>query len=103
MLDIARKRAANPGRQIAAVDLRLGDAQALDLPDAAFDTVICTRSLCGIPDERRAIREMKRVLRPGGQLILLDTSLPRRPGPARFSGSSSSFDTTRFTNGVILQ
>ena len=46
MLDIARKRAANPGRQIAAVDLRLGDAQALDLPDAAFDTVICTLSLC---------------------------------------------------------
>ena len=69
MLEIARGRAAELGRP---VDLGLGDAQALDLPDAAFDTVVCTLSLCGIPDERRALREMKRVLRPGGRLILLD-------------------------------
>jgi len=69
MLEIARRRAAELGRP---VDLGLGDAQALDLPDAAFDTVVCTLSLCGIPDERRALREMKRVLRPGGRLILLD-------------------------------
>jgi ubiquinone/menaquinone biosynthesis C-methylase UbiE len=69
MLEIARKRAADSGRD---VDLRLGDAQALDLPDAVFDTVVCTLSLCGIPDEHRAVREMKRVLKPGGRLILLD-------------------------------
>src|SRR5438552_3105525 len=69
MLEIASRRAAELGRP---VDLRLGDAQALDLPDAAVDTVVCTLSLCGIPDERRALREMKRVLRPGGRLILLD-------------------------------
>jgi ubiquinone/menaquinone biosynthesis C-methylase UbiE len=69
MLDLARQRAQTLGRQ---VDLRLGDAQALDLPDAAFDTVVCTLSLCGIPDERRAVAEMKRVLRPGGRLLLLD-------------------------------
>jgi ubiquinone/menaquinone biosynthesis C-methylase UbiE len=54
------------------VDLRLADAQALDLPDSAFDTVLCTLSLCAIPDERRAIAEMKRVLRPGGRLVLVD-------------------------------
>src|SRR5207247_10871790 len=53
-----------------------------DLPDAAFDTVICTLSLCGIPDERRAIREMKRVLKPGGRLILLD-HIVASPGWAR--------------------
>jgi len=69
MLDIARCRAAQLGRE---ADLRLGDAHALDLPDAAFDTVVCTLSLRGIPDEQRAIREMKRVLPPGGRLILLD-------------------------------
>jgi ubiquinone/menaquinone biosynthesis C-methylase UbiE len=69
MLEIARERASAVGRQ---VDLRLGDAQALDLPDAAFDTVLCTLSLCAIPDERRAIAEMKRVLRPGGRLVLVD-------------------------------
>jgi len=32
----------------------------------------CTLSLCAIPDERRAVAEMKRVLRPGGRLLLLD-------------------------------
>jgi ubiquinone/menaquinone biosynthesis C-methylase UbiE len=69
MLQLARRQADRLGRQ---VDLRLGDAQALDLPDASFDTVVCTFSLCAIPDERRAIAEMRRVLRPGGRLLLLD-------------------------------
>jgi len=40
--------------------------------NATFDTVVCALSLCAIPDERRAIAEMKRVLRPGGRLLLLD-------------------------------
>jgi ubiquinone/menaquinone biosynthesis C-methylase UbiE len=69
MLQLAQQQAEQLGRQ---VDLRLGDAQALELPDASFDTVVCTLSLCAIPDERRAIVEMKRVLRPGGRLLLLD-------------------------------
>jgi ubiquinone/menaquinone biosynthesis C-methylase UbiE len=69
MLELARRQAEVLGR---TVDLRLGDAQALELPDASFDTVVCTLSLCAIPDERRAVAEMKRVLRPGGRLLLLD-------------------------------
>jgi ubiquinone/menaquinone biosynthesis C-methylase UbiE len=69
MLELARRQADQLGRK---VDLRLGDAHALQLPDACFDTVVCTLSLCAIPDERRAVAEMKRVLRPGGQLLLLD-------------------------------
>ena len=69
MLELARRRAKALGRP---VDLRVGDAEALDLPDASFDTVVCTFSLCGIPDERRAIAEMRRVLRPGGRLLLID-------------------------------
>jgi SAM-dependent methyltransferase len=69
MLQFAQRQADQLGRQ---VDLRLGDAQALELPDASFDSVVCTLSLCAIPDERRAVAEMKRVLRPGGQLLLLD-------------------------------
>src|SRR5512132_2716010 len=69
MLELARRQADQLGRR---VDLRLGDAQALELPDASFDTVVCTLSLCSIPDDRRAIAEMKRVLRPGGRLLLLD-------------------------------
>jgi ubiquinone/menaquinone biosynthesis C-methylase UbiE len=69
MLTIARRRATKLGRE---ADLRLGDAQALPFPDAAFDTVVCTLSLCSIPNDRRAVSEMRRVLRPGGQVILLD-------------------------------
>jgi ubiquinone/menaquinone biosynthesis C-methylase UbiE len=69
MLAIARGRAAEVGLQ---AELRQGDAQALEFPDASFDTVVCTFSLCGIPDDRKAVAEMKRVLRPGGQLLLID-------------------------------
>ena len=69
MLELAKRQAEQLSRQ---VELRLGDAQALDLPDDAFDTAVCTLSLCAIPDERRAVAEMWRVLRPGGRLLLLD-------------------------------
>jgi ubiquinone/menaquinone biosynthesis C-methylase UbiE len=69
MIEIARQRAAELGRE---VELRLGDAQALDFADESFDTVICTYSLCTIPDDRAAVREAKRVLRPGGKFVLAE-------------------------------
>ena len=69
MLAIARRRAAELGRD---VDLRDGDAHRLQFPDGSFDTVVCTYSLCAIPDEQRAVAEMIRVLRPGGTLLLAD-------------------------------
>ena len=69
MLAIARQRVQELGREI---DLRQGDAQALPFADESFDTVVCTLSLCGIPDDRKAVAEMRRVLRPGGRLLLLD-------------------------------
>jgi ubiquinone/menaquinone biosynthesis C-methylase UbiE len=69
MLGIAQTRARQLGR---AVDLREADAQALPFPDDCFDTVVCTFSLCAIRDERRAVSEMNRVLRPGGLLLLAD-------------------------------
>lgn len=69
MLALARTRADELGLD---VDLLEGDAQALAFPAAAFDTVVCTLSLCNIPDDRRAVAEMKRVLRLGERLLLLD-------------------------------
>jgi len=69
MLNIARKRAADLGRE---VDLRLGDAEALDFLDASFDTVVCTFALCTIADDRKAVAEAKRVLRPGGRFVAIE-------------------------------
>ena len=69
MLEIARRRAHELGRE---VDLRVGDAQALDLLDHRFDTVVATLALSSTPNDRRAMAEMRRVLRPGGRLLLLE-------------------------------
>ena len=69
MLAIARRRAADLGRDF---DLVEGDAEHLPWGDASFDTVVCALSLCTIPDPAAAIGEMKRVLVPGGRLLLLD-------------------------------
>jgi ubiquinone/menaquinone biosynthesis C-methylase UbiE len=69
MLDIARKRADQLGRH---VDLREGDAHHLAFDDKSFDSVVCTFSLCNIPDPDQAISEMNRVLRDDGRLILVD-------------------------------
>jgi ubiquinone/menaquinone biosynthesis C-methylase UbiE len=81
MLELAHARAAELGLE---VDLRLGDAQALDFPDESFDTLICTCSLCSIPHHDQAVAEAKRVLRPGGRLVLLEhvrsPALPVRTG-----------------------
>jgi ubiquinone/menaquinone biosynthesis C-methylase UbiE len=69
MLEIARARAREVGHN---AELRLGDAQALEFDDESFDTVVCTLSLCTIPDDRAAVAEAKRVLRPGGRFVLLE-------------------------------
>lgn len=77
MLAIAKRRAAELGRE---ADLRLGDAQALDFADESFDTVVITLALCTIPDDRQAVREARRVLRPGGRLLALEhVRSPRLP------------------------
>ncbi|GIF66145.1 ubiquinone/menaquinone biosynthesis methyltransferase [Asanoa ishikariensis] len=69
MLAIARRRAADLGHPAA---LREGDAEHLPFADASFDTVVCAFALCSIPDPRAAIAEMRRVLVPGGTLLLVD-------------------------------
>ncbi|MFY7065574.1 class I SAM-dependent methyltransferase [Nocardiopsis changdeensis] len=84
MLARARRRAAALGRPVTLVE---GDAQEMRFDDGAFDTVLCALSLCAIPDQRRALAEMYRVLRPGGRLLLVDhieyTKAPWRRREAR--------------------
>jgi ubiquinone/menaquinone biosynthesis C-methylase UbiE len=69
MLAVAADRAA---RLPLRVDLVQGDAEQLPFSGSAFDTVVCTLSLCAIPDQAAAVTEMHRVLRPGGHLLLVD-------------------------------
>ena len=69
MLAIARQRAVDLGRDVT---LREADAEHLPFDDASFDTVTCALALCTIPSPAAAIGEMRRVLAPGGRLLLLD-------------------------------
>ncbi|MBE0608162.1 MAG: methyltransferase domain-containing protein [Dehalococcoidia bacterium] len=64
-----RTRAAQHERpRTSSFDLRNGDAQALEFPDASVDTILGTLVFCTIPDAAAALREARRVLRPDGQL-----------------------------------
>jgi ubiquinone/menaquinone biosynthesis C-methylase UbiE len=76
MLELARSEAADVGRD---ADLRVGDAQALEFTDESFDTVTCTLGLCTIPDDRAAVAEVWRVLRPGGRFVLMEHVRSTRP------------------------
>jgi ubiquinone/menaquinone biosynthesis C-methylase UbiE len=68
MLAIARGRAAELGVDVTLIE---ADAQHLPFADNRFDTVVCTLALSSIPDPAAAINEMHRVLRPGGQLLVV--------------------------------
>ena len=67
MVDAARRRAAQT-HSLHATFARM-DAESLALPDGGFDVVLCALGLMYVPDPKRALREMRRVLRPGGRLV----------------------------------
>jgi len=76
----ARRRARS-----AVPVLRSGlDGEDLAEADATFDAVLCTFTLCTIPDPERAMREVRRVLRPGGTFAFLEHGLSPDPGVARW-------------------
>jgi ubiquinone/menaquinone biosynthesis C-methylase UbiE len=69
---LARKRA---GRAGLAVDLLALSAEQIPADDSAFDSVVVTYSLCTIPEPVAALKEMRRVLKPGGKLIFCEHGL----------------------------
>lgn len=61
------------------VDFRLMDAQNLEFPDESFDTIITTCVFCSVPDPIRGLRELKRVCKKDGQIIMLEHVRSRKP------------------------
>jgi ubiquinone/menaquinone biosynthesis C-methylase UbiE len=57
------------------VELLRGRAEHLPFPDRAFDSAVITYSLCSVDDPARALAELRRVLRPGGDLVLVEHGL----------------------------
>lgn len=76
MLERARRRARSSSIGIELVE---ADAQQLPFADASFDTVVATFLFCSVPDPVRGLEEARRVLVPGGQLLLLEHVLSRGP------------------------
>jgi len=76
MLERARRRAARLG---SSARLDVADVQALPFPDASFDTAVATFVFCSVADPVLGLRELRRVLKPGGRLLLLEHVLSERP------------------------
>lgn len=79
--ELAKKRIAKARCAVEFVGL---DAQVLQLPDASADAALSTFTLCTIPDVAGALREIRRVLKPGGRLFLLEHGRAPDPGVARW-------------------
>lgn len=71
MLERAQRRLRDSGLD-SRVNLHLGDVQTLDIQDNTFDTALGTFVFCSVPDPVLGLREMKRVVRPGGKVLLLE-------------------------------
>ncbi|RJR54821.1 MAG: class I SAM-dependent methyltransferase [Desulfobacteraceae bacterium] len=76
MLKRAAKRAALLGRGVELMDM---DVQFLGFPDHSFDTVFATFVFCSVPDPVRGLRELHRVIKPEGKMILMEHMRPSNP------------------------
>ncbi|HXG28846.1 MAG TPA: class I SAM-dependent methyltransferase [Nevskiales bacterium] len=66
---LAQKRIARAGLNVELIGL---EAEKLPIADRSFDSIVCTYTLCTIPDPVAALKEMRRVLKPGGKLIFCE-------------------------------
>lgn len=76
MLARAERRAEQLGVE---AELRRMDVEALELPDASFDVAVATFVFCSVARPVAGLRELRRVLRPGGRLVLLEHQLSESP------------------------
>jgi len=76
MLAKAAKRAPLCSAPVVLCEM---DAQSLSFADDSFDTVLATCVFCTVPDPIKGLREMRRVCKPGGTIILVEHMRSRRP------------------------
>jgi len=81
MAERLRRRVAGRRRPATVV---LAPAEALPFADGEFDTVVSTLVLCTVPDQAAALREIRRVLRPGGRLLFMEHIRSDSPRWARW-------------------
>ncbi len=81
MLARTRKKAA---KLKLSIDLAIMDGELLGFPDNHFDTVVESLTLCTFPDPVGALREMERVVKPGGRILLLEHGRSDRPRLGRY-------------------
>jgi ubiquinone/menaquinone biosynthesis C-methylase UbiE len=111
--EVERVLAVDPsgvGRKLAATRIEASsvpvefvglDGQDIPLDDASVDTALSTFTLCTIPDATLALREVWRVLRPGGELHFLEHGLCPEPGVARWQHRCNGMQQ-RFAGGCHL-
>lgn len=80
----------------AAVKVLRAPAEDLPFDDRSFDAVVSTLVLCGVDDQPRALRELRRVLRPGGRLLFLEHVRSADPRVAR------SQDRMNWVNRLVV-
>ena len=80
MLRRLERRVREQGR---AIKVLRAPAEDLPFDDDTFDVAVSTLVLCGVDDQPRALRELRRVLRPGGQLLFIEHVRSDDPGRAR--------------------
>lgn len=90
MLAVAARLARERG--LTNVEFIEGDAERLPAADGTFDRVLCRIALHHFPDPAQAVREMARVLKPGGRVALVDNIVPPDPAVAAFI---NRFETLR--------
>ena len=76
MLDIGRVKVKKRNLD-AKITLKSGDACALPLEDAHFDAITISFGIRNVPDVPKALREMHRILQPGGKALILEFALPQ--------------------------
>ncbi len=82
MLELARRKAAQ--RELGQVRFEWADALELPYPDASFEAVTVGFGVRNLVDLERGLEELSRVLRPGGRLVILEITQPRRPPLSTF-------------------